>query len=60
MVYGVMGVENDILPGEPLKELFCVMRNDSKNTVVQIRKRIFLGCAKQRASLMRVFHIHFS
>lgn len=60
LVYGVMGVENDILPGEPLKELFCVMRNDSKNTVVQIRKRIFLGCAKQRASLMRVFHIHFS
>ena len=59
LVYGVMGVENDILPGEPLKELFCVMRNDSKNTVVQIRKRIFLGCAKQRASLMRVFHIHF-
>ena len=54
-----MGVENDILPGEPLKELFCVIRNDSKNTVVQIRKRIFLGCAKQRASLMMVFHIHF-
>ena len=60
LVYGVMGVENDILPGEPLKELFCVMRNDSKNTIVQIRKRIFLGGAKQRASLMRVFHIHFS
>ena len=59
LVYGVMGVENDILTGEPLKELFCVIRNDSKNTVVQIRKRIFLGCAKQRASLMRVFHIHF-
>ena len=59
LVYGVMGVENDILPGDPLKELFCVMRNDSKNTVVQIRKRIFLGGAKQRASLMRVFHIHF-
>ena len=49
MVYGVMGVENDILPGEPLKELFCVLLNDNKNAAVQIRRRISFGMCETKS-----------
>ena len=49
LVYGVMGVENDILPGEPLKELFCVLLNDNKNAAVQIRRRISFGMCETKS-----------
>ena len=48
-MYGVMGVGNDILPGELPKERFCVLLNDNKNAAVQIRRRISFGMCETKS-----------